>query len=92
MTARERESYLLHLLFDTAMQQNSAYQPKDLDEYFVFKAAAALLDGQCRQAGQIWWQIVDNSAFSQSGFQAVVPFGKLMSLLPKSLQHGIPAF
>ncbi|MDK4679604.1 hypothetical protein QDY71_03095 [Kingella negevensis] len=38
------------------------------------------------------WRIVDNSPVSQSGFQAVVPFGKLMSLLPKSLKHGIPAF
>ncbi|WII94019.1 hypothetical protein QEO94_04300 [Kingella negevensis] len=70
----------------------SAYQPKNLEEYFVFKAAAALLDSQCKQAGQIWWQIVDNSPVSQSGFQAVVPFGKLMSLLLKSLKHGIPAF
>lgn len=92
MSAREYERYLLNLLFETATQQNHHYQPKDLNEYFVFKAAAALLDGQCKLAGQIWWQIVDASHVSAKGFQAVVPFGKIMSLLPISLKKGIPAF
>lgn len=90
--AREYERYLLNLLFETAMQRQADYQIKSLDEYFVFKAAAAVLDGKCREAGKIWWQIVENSPVKQAGFKPVVPFGKILSLLPKSLQYGLAAF
>lgn len=92
LAAREYERYLLTLLFDTAIQKNDRYQPRNLDEYFVFKIAAAMLDGYCKPAGEIWWTIVDNSHIQARGFQMVIPFGKIASLLPISLKHGIPAF
>lgn len=92
MSPREYERYLLNLLFETAINQNYEYQPKDLNEYFVFKAAAALLDGKCKLAGKVWWHIVDNSLIKENGFKAIIPFGKILSLLPISLQKRIPAF